>query len=376
MRILHVVSTAKRRGAEIFAADLVRLLAGAGVAQRVAVLVASAPFDVQYGGYVSVLSEETGGHRLGWLRRVVALRRQVSAWRPDVVFAHGGDALKHSVAADPRGRVPLVYRNIGMAGGSITRGARRRLYSTLMCRADKVVAVADVVARQTVVTFRVSPASVVTMPNGVDGDRLMPVHEREAVRREIGVPAGAPVVLSVGALSWEKDPLEQVELAARLLVVQPECVFVLVGDGPLRPDVEAMVCRRGLEGRVLLLGSRGDVADLLGAGDVLVLTSRSDGMEGMPASVIEAGLAGLPVVAYRVAGLGEVVDDGVTGLLVPPGDMAALVDATRCLVADGRLRAQFGRRARIHCMERFELHEQLPRYLELCTEVAGKTRSC
>lgn len=369
LRILHVVSTARRRGAEIFAADLIRLLAGAGISQRVAVLSASAPHQVNYDAPAVVLGDETSRGSSGWLRRLGVLRRDVSAWRPDLVLAHGGDALKHAVASDPTDRAPIVYRNIGLAGRGVTHGVRRRLYTALMCRASKVIAVADVVAQETVDTFRVPQESVVTVPNGVDVNRLRPGKSRLQVRRSLGIPGSVPVTLSVGALSWEKDPLGQVEVAARLLSAHPDGFFVLVGDGPLRLEVESLVRRQGLERRVLLLGSREDVADLLGASDVLLLASRSDGMEGMPAIVIEAGLAGLPVAAYDVAGVAEVVQHGVTGLLAPSGDVEALIVAAQRLCGDSGVRSQFGRRARDRCSEHFELHGQLHRYLDVCAEV-------
>src|SRR3970282_151677 len=101
----------------------------------------------------------------------------------------------------------------------------------------------------------------------------------------------------------------------------PEAVFVLVGDGPLAPEVNAEIASRGMGGHVRPLGVRTDVPDVFGASDVLLLASST---EGSPAVVIEAGLLGLPVAAYAVGGVPEQVRDGVTGILAPPGDRARL----------------------------------------------------
>jgi len=370
LRVLHVVASARRRGAEVFASDLIRHLGAAGVHQRAAVLWGSRPLDVDYEAPVTILSEEAGGGAGGWVERVRTLRRDLAAWPPDVVLVHGGDALEHMVLADPLGRAPVIYRNIGLAGTRITGGARRRVYALVMRRPRMVVAVAEAVADQAVRTFGVPAHRVVTIPNGVDPERLRPVRGRGEVRHGLGISDSVTVVLTLGALSWEKDPLTQVEVAAGVIRERPEVFFVLAGDGPLRAETEAEVRRRGLDGRVFVLGSRDDVADLLAASDVLLLASLAGGMEGMPAVVIEAGFAALPVVAYDVAGVAEVVIEGVTGLLAAPGDVAGLVARLLRLLGDGGARAEMGEKARQRCAAHFDIHDHLPRYLRLCEEVS------
>ncbi|MGH3368669.1 MAG: glycosyltransferase family 4 protein [Nocardioidaceae bacterium] len=372
MRVLHVVSTSQRRGAEVFASDLVRQLARAGICQHVAVLWGPPSAGVAFQAEVTALSSDGGRVHAGWAVRAATLRGVAREWRPDVVHAHGGDALKHAVLADPRARAPIIYRNIGLAGPWAKRGARRWLYTLLMRRAAKVVAVAEVVGRETVATFRVPTARVVTLPNLVDADRLRPATERGEVRRRLGVPAAARVALTVGSLSWEKDPLAQLQVAAAVLEARPDAFFLIVGDGPMAGELHLEVERRRLGGRVLLLGGRDDVADLLGAADVLVLASRSGGMEGMPAVVIEAGLAGVPVVSFDVAGVSEVVEHGHTGLLVPPGDRAALADGVRALFDHDALRRQLGRRAQDRCRQSFSFEGRLGAYLDLYAEVAAQ----
>jgi glycosyltransferase involved in cell wall biosynthesis len=131
-----------------------------------------------------------------------------------------------------------------------------------------------------------------------------------------------------------------------------------------------LAAESGVGERMRFLGSRADVADILVAGDVLLLASRGDGMEGMPAIAIEAGLAGLPVVAYSVAGVPEVVVDGTTGLLAPPGDIDALTERLVALVLDPELRARLGSAARTRCRGRFDIQSVAPLYARVYEEVA------
>ena len=116
---------------------------------------------------------------------------------------------------------------------------------------------------------------------------------------------------------------------------------VIVGDGPERQSIDGLIESAGLRDRVELLGERDDVRDVLSHADLFVLSSRS---EAMPMSILEAMAAGLPVVASNVGGVPEVVVDDQTGLLVPPGNAAALASAIERLLGDRELRIEFGAR--------------------------------
>jgi glycosyltransferase involved in cell wall biosynthesis len=176
----------------------------------------------------------------------------------------------------------------------------------------------------------------VVIPNAVDV-RSMPLAAHE------GEP---PVVISVGRLVAPKD---FATLRDALGLLDPGAWrAVIVGDGP------QSACLEGVQG-LDLLGERDDVPDLLATADVFVLPSKS---EGMPISVLEAMAAGLPVVASAVGGVPEVVVDGETGFLVPPGDPEALADALGRLLADGELRRRMGAAGR----RRAELRFDLPRF--------------
>jgi glycosyltransferase involved in cell wall biosynthesis len=158
-----------------------------------------------------------------------------------------------------------------------------------------------------------------------------------------------PLVLAVGRLKAPKDFLT---LVRALALLRPGSFDALiVGEGPDRPVLEGEARRLGLEDRVRFAGERHDVPDLLADADVFVLSSSS---EGLPVSVLEAMAAELPVVASRVGGMPELVLDGVTGLLVEPGDPDELAAAIDRLVADGDLRRSLGVCGRAYSESHFD----------------------
>jgi glycosyltransferase involved in cell wall biosynthesis len=369
MRVLHVVATGQRRGAEVFAADLVAALDAPGMQQRIAVLHGGPPWAVPFGAPVTGLrAQRRSPARPLHAGAVRALLRLLRNWRPDLIQAHGGQPLKYAVMATTAGGPPVVYRRIGSVAGWLSSRPRRALYRRLVRRAARVVAVAESIRQETIDAFRLPEAQVVTIPNGVDPQRLEPERGREATRRVLGIPAEATAVLSLGALSWEKDPLGHLQVTAPLLRRRPDVVHLFAGDGPLRAELHAAVQSEALDGQALVLGGRGDIGDLLAASDLMLFASRT---EGMPGCVIEAGMAGLPVVGVALTGVPEVVEDGVTGLLLPPGDHAGLRAATDRLVEDERLRASMGRAAAARCRQRHGIAAIADAYRGVYEELVG-----
>jgi glycosyltransferase involved in cell wall biosynthesis len=364
MRVIHVVASTQRRGAEIFAADLVGALGSVGVVQRVVALRGSGGLAVEFGVPTTVLSANgpmLPGLKMG-LPGLRELRRSIHEWHPDVVQAHGGEALKYALLGAGRAGRTVVYRRIGSAPQELSRGLRRAVYARLMRRAGSVVAVAEAVRAQTLEIFRLSRHHVVTIPNAVDARRLEPDQDRAQVRHALGIPADAMVLLSLGALVWEKDPLTHLEVSAKVLAERPDAWHLVVGDGPMRHQAEAAARRHGLHERVRFAGARSDAADLLAASDVLLFASCS---EGMPATVIEAGMLGVPVTGFAVAGVSEVVEHGVTGLLAQPGDVDGLCLQILELLGDEERRQAMAARARERCRTSFDITVVAPRYVDL-----------
>lgn len=169
-----------------------------------------------------------------------------------------------------------------------------------------------------------------------------------------------PRLIAVGRLKAPKDFLTLIRALAALPAGSFEAV--IVGDGPDRDAVEAEIRRLGLDGSVRLTGERGDVPALLAGSDVFVLSSRS---EGLPVSVLEAMAAELPIVASNVGGLAELVVDGESGILVPPGDPESLAGGLRRLIEDPELRRGLGAAARARAEASFDLASFQRAHVEL-----------
>ncbi len=198
--------------------------------------------------------------------------------------------------------------------------------------------------------------------NGRDPDvfRLDPL-ARARIREELGVPRDRVVIIAVSRLVWHKG---YPELATAMRMV-PEAELWVVGErleSDRGADMVALLRAAGLGFRLRMLGYRSDVPALLAAADIFTLPSR---FEGLPMSVIEAMLTGLPVVATNVRGPAEQVVDGVTGLSVPAGDAAALGAALGRLVRDPELRLRMGEAGRQRALERYDEAKVLARTLDL-----------
>jgi glycosyltransferase involved in cell wall biosynthesis len=343
--VLHVISSTDRRGAETFAVDLHRALAGRGRSSEVVALThgraGGARLDVP----------TLGASRFSGLRQ---LRRM--AKHHDVVVGHGSSTLPACAIALVGTVTPFVYRSIGSPRDWSSTPTRRLRVTAFLRRADRVVAIWRGAADAFAADYRVAVDKLSVIPNGRPGDRfpLADPATRARARARVGIPADATVVLFLGAMSEEKGP----ELAAAALALRPELFGWFVGDGPVAPSVE--------RGRVD--GATDDPASTLAAADVVVLPSRT---EGLPAVAIEAGLVGLPVVATDVGGTSEIVVDGVTGVLVPPGDPEALAAGLdRALAAGERL----GAAARERCLARFELGVVVDQWERLLDDVGRRGR--
>jgi glycosyltransferase involved in cell wall biosynthesis len=183
----------------------------------------------------------------------------------------------------------------------------------------------------------------IVLPSGVDPEAYRPrPGEGHALRHELGIPEEAPLVGMIACLKPQKRPVDFVRVAARVYREEPAAQFFLAGDGELRPRVEAAIARLGLDGIFHLLGWRRDVRRLLGAADVLVLTSL---FEGLPRVSLQAMAAGRPMVATAVDGTPEAVVDGRTGFLFEPGDVEGCARHVLRLIRDRELARAMGEEA-------------------------------
>jgi glycosyltransferase involved in cell wall biosynthesis len=196
------------------------------------------------------------------------------------------------------------------------------------------------------------PAKVRVVPNGVDLAAMDAARPGPAVRQELGLPENVPLIGLVGRLDhWGKGHKELLEAMAALKERYP-VQALMVGGGRREAEMRETAAGLGLAGQAHFLGPRRDVPDLLQAMDIFVLPSYS---EGVSLALLEAMAAGRPVIASAVGGTPEVVTDGLTGLLIPPRDAAALAGALERLLGDPAGARQLGENASRHVREHYSL---------------------
>lgn len=184
------------------------------------------------------------------------------------------------------------------------------------------------------------PENYVVIRSGIELDRFgHPQVSREATRAAWGIPQDAVVIGSVTRLSPQKAPLDFVQAAAQVAQRYPQTYFMMVGDGPLRGEVEALAAELGIADRLVLTGLRRDVPELMAAFDLFALSSL---WEGLPRVLPQAMATSLPIVATACDGSAEAITEGVNGFLVPPGEPAVLAERLCQLVADPVLAKQMG----------------------------------
>jgi glycosyltransferase involved in cell wall biosynthesis len=185
------------------------------------------------------------------------------------------------------------------------------------------------------------PEKAVVIRSGIDIARVQnPRVSRTEFRKSLDIPETAPVVAMIACLKPQKAPLDFIRVCAHVAREIPHAYFLVVGDGELREAVEHEIKDRKLQHRLYLLGWRTDIPEILNAIDVLVLTSR---WEGLPRVFPEAMAAGVPVVATRVDGAPEAIKDGVNGFLFAPGDVTGIAHQTIALIKNPLQRRSMGR---------------------------------
>lgn len=180
--------------------------------------------------------------------------------------------------------------------------------------------------------------------------------DRDAVRRELGLPPNAPVLGNVGRFSPQKNPLDWVRVAGEVGRALPDCHFLLVGDGPLRADVEAALVAEGIAERTVLTGLRRDVPRMMAALDVFLLTSL---WEGLPRVIPQALALEIPVVANRADGTAEAIAHGETGFLCEPGEITELAGHCVTLLRNPDLRRAMGQRGREFVNREFDVRRMV-----------------
>lgn len=230
-----------------------------------------------------------------------------------------------------------------------------RWTARLWCR--RLVVVSELLREEVARWFGLPSGRVVAIANAVDTERFRRDRsfDRAAVKRSLareGASGDSPLVVNLARLTPQKGQANLLAAARVVLQSRPDVCFALVGEGPLRSELEARARELGITRNVVFAGLRADTPDILGVCDIFVMSSL---WEGMPLALLEAMAAGCAIVATSVGGVGQLVVDGVTGLLVPPADPHALAGAILRCAEDPAFARRLGDSARRKAVREYGL---------------------
>jgi glycosyltransferase involved in cell wall biosynthesis len=192
------------------------------------------------------------------------------------------------------------------------------------------------------------------------------------IRKELGIPSDVPVLGNIGRFSPQKNPMDWLDVAIRVATALPECYFLLVGDGPLRAAFEEQVEKRGINGNFILTGLRRDIPRMLSCMDVFLLTSL---WEGLPRVIPQALSMGIPVIANRVDGTEEAIQDGKTGFLCLPGNLDKMAEYCINLLTNLKLRQEMSENGQKFVSNEFSLTNMVIEIESLYEELLEKKLS-
>jgi glycosyltransferase involved in cell wall biosynthesis len=369
IKIAHLVHDLSVGGAELLAANIARNLRHCFdfvflCTDREGSLAAQLRAE---GFPVHVLNRRPG---IDW-RCLLRLRRTLNELRFDLLHSH--QYTQFFVAAIARRQLrptPILFTEHGRHFPDVVSGKRRFGNRLLLRKYDRVVGVGEAV-REALQTQEGLPSRrIEVVYNGVPANVEGTSGERRTIRRELRLTDENVIVMQVGRLDLLKDHDTALRAFALMHAADARARLILVGDGPERSHLESTVRELNLNGVVQFLGTRHDVARLLHTADISFLTSVS---EGIPLTLLEAMAAGVPVVATRVGGVGEIVVDELTGMLSPARDQHSLARHLLRLAADPILRSRLGQAGLQRVRERFSLNAMISEYERLYREMSGRS---
>lgn len=302
-------------------------------------------------------------------RDIITLARLIRQQEVDIVHVHSQEAGLLARVVARMARAPRVIYTPQVI--DIRRARWHWLYARIECVlaqiTDMIVSVNES-DRKRLIQWGIPSHKTVTIPNGINLNAFDESADIAGLRTALGLDASEdrPLVMQVGRLAAQKDPLTFVEGAALVARERPDVEFALLGEGPLRDAVTMRIRALGLEKRVHLLGWRDKASGLMSAANVVTLTSR---WEGAPYTVLEAMACSRPVVATAVNGCPEMVVDGVTGYLVPPGNVTAWAERVADLLNDPARMVRMGQQGRERVEQSFALQEMVARIERLYLQV-------
>jgi glycosyltransferase involved in cell wall biosynthesis len=357
IKIIYIITRLNIGGAEMMLLDLARHLSPEFFEVKVATVVGNGPLveDFRKAGIEVSVFEKKGKIGLGVIWKI---RRYLRREKPEIVHTHlfGGDTWGRAAAI--LARVPIIIsteHNTNLDEG----WGKRKIKKFLSFFTKKIVAVSQAVRDYSVARDRIKAKKIVVIPNGIEIEKFS-VAEKDRF-------SDPPVVSVVGRLEEQKGHKYLFE-ALNLIKTIPWVLWV-VGDGSLKSNLELLAKDLDLRERIIFLGARRNIAEILSQIDIFVLPSL---WEGLGLAVLEAAAAGKPIVASRVGGIPEIITDGKTGILVEPKNVKSLADGLEHMLLGVSEAKAMGERAREMVKEKFGVEIMVEQYEQLYKNLVNK----
>jgi len=366
VKILHLISSGGMYGAEAVILNLSRTLNRQGHSSILGIFSNSARPNLQL--HECALAEGIDSYLIACKGQIdttvpASIRALATSTGADIVHAHGYKADIYASLAMSRTSVPLVSTCHNWIDDDLFVRTYGTLDRWMLRRYDAVIAVSQAV-KQRLLSSAVPEASIHLIRNGID---LRPFDTATPSLRSLVPDPEALLVGWVGRLSSEKGPDLFVRAAAEIHQSFPSAHFLLIGDGPDRASLEALIQNLGIAPSVHLVGRRTDMPAVYASLDIAVSSSRR---EGLPMAILEGMASRLPWVATDVGDVPQLIQDGHTGILVPPEDTTALARAVTTLLGNAEVRRRLGTAAR-HLVENdFSAEKMTDEYLAVYSRAA------
>jgi glycosyltransferase involved in cell wall biosynthesis len=362
MRILQLIDGLNVGGAEVLLYGLVQYLLAQGHQVHVAYSTPGPMLEPMTATGVPLT-------RLPRLARVdpilfFGILQTIHRFQPDLVHTHLFKSDLHGRLAARLSGVPVVISTAHNNDMWAKHAPLGYLYGLTSKLVDRVIAVSDEVRAHQIDYTYVRPEKIITISNGVDV-HTFENQDRRHVRNELGI-GDAPLIGIIGRLSPQKDHQNFLRAAVKIRQALPATRFLIVGDGPLKEELTLQAYTLGLGDAIFFCGLRHDIPAVLAALDVLVFSSL---WEGLPVTLLEGMAASRPIVSTAVGGVGEVIVNEKSGLLVPASNSDMLADACLRVLNDSSLAEKLARNGYTRVCEHYSSETMLKRTVELYEEL-------
>jgi sugar transferase (PEP-CTERM/EpsH1 system associated) len=374
IRIFHVLHSLRTGGLENGVINLINELNSNRFDHVICCIDSSGPMAERLARPVQICTLQKGDKRAYLLPFKIA--KIIRKMNPDIVHTRNWGAIDGIVAARLAGVRSVIHGEHGREATDPTGGnsRRRRIRKALRPLVKHFVAVSEELKTWLIEDVGISKEKITRIMNGVNTERFVPVQDKMLAKVRLGLDSGSLIIGTVGRLDPVKDYETLLRACARVIaqcgtrIGEVSSIKVLIiGSGPLEDKLRCSAKELGIEETVLFLGERNNVPEILQAMDVFVLPSVTEGISN---TILEAMACGLPVVATKVGGNSELINDNITGFLFPVGNDEKLGQILVDYISNPEMMRAHGEKGRTRCEAHFSLSRMVEAYAQLYCSLA------